>query len=171
MIKYLLVGTASVFLAACSSFNLPQSPQLDSKRQWVVMPFNNYSGSSFASEQAEEIVVSALKKENVNVKIYEVETLNTLDTILDPRLKTNAANNWLAQQQVDYIIKASVAEWKYKEGLDSEPSIGITLKILNANNNQVIWQGTGAGSGWGRENLAQTGMDVINEIVDELDIK
>lgn len=170
MIKYLLVGVSALLLAACSSYNLPDSPKLDSKKQWVVMPFNNYSGSAFASEQAEEIVASVFKEEDVNIKIYQVSGLNSLDTVLDPSLKTKAAQKWLVDQQADYIVTASVAEWKYKSGLDAEPSVGITIKIIDANNNEVLWQGTGAGSGWGRENLAQTGMEVISEIVEELDL-
>lgn len=170
MIKYLLLGASVLMLTACSSYNLPDSPELQSKKKWVVMPFNNYSGSAFASEQAEEIVASVFKEEDVNIKIYQVSDLNALDTVLDPSLKVKAAKKWLAKQEVDYIVTASVAEWKYKGGLDAEPSVGITLKILDASNNEVLWQGTGAGSGWGRDNLAQTGMEVISEIVEELDI-
>lgn len=170
MIKHLILGASVLMLAACSSYNLPESPKLDSKKQWVVMPFNNYSGSAFASEQAEEITTSVFKEEEVNIKIYQVSDLNALDIVLDPSIKTKAANKWLVNQKADYIVSASVAEWKYKSGLDSEPSVGITIKIIDAKTNQLLWQGTGAGSGWGRENLAQTGMEVISEIIEELDI-
>ncbi|MDO7084905.1 DUF4136 domain-containing protein [Pseudocolwellia sp. AS88] len=170
MIKYLLVGASALVLAACSSYNLPDSPKLDSKKQWVVMPFNNYSGAAFASEQAEEITTSVFKEEEVNIKIYQVSDLNLLDTVLDPSIKTTAAKKWLADQKADYIVTASVAEWKYKSGLDSEPSVAITLKITDAKTNTLLWQGTGAGNGWGRENLAQTGMEVISEMVEELDL-
>ena len=170
MIKYLLVGASALMLAACSSYNFPDSPELESKKQWVVMPFNNYSGSAFASEQAEEIVVSVLKSEDVNIKIYKVSDLNTLDSVLDPSLKIKAAQKWLANQDADYIVTASVAEWKYKSGLDADPSVGIILKVLDASNNEVLWQGTHVKSGWGRDSLALVGMDVVSEIVDELDI-
>ncbi|WP_426357200.1 hypothetical protein ACPUVO_12050 [Pseudocolwellia sp. HL-MZ19] len=170
MIKYLLVGASALMLAACSSYNLPDSPKLDSKKQWVVMPFNNYSGSAFASEQAEEITTSVFKEEDVNIKIYEVTDLNLLDIVLDPSIKSKAAKAWLVGQKADYIVTASVAEWKYKSGLDAEPSVGITLKITDAKTNTLLWQGTGAGNGWGRENLAQTGMEVISEMVEELDL-
>ena len=82
-----------------------------------------------------------------------------------------AAKKWLNQQNADYIVTASVSEWRYKSGLDAEPAVGITLKIIEVSTNKVLWQGTGARSGWGRENLAQTGMEVISEIIEELDIK
>ncbi len=170
MFRYLVAGVAAVVLSACSSYNLPDSPALSAGKQWVVMPFSNFSGSAFASEQAEEIAASVLKEEEVNVKLYQVTDINALDTVLDPSIKSKAAQKWLSNQGADYILTASVAEWRYKSGLDAEPAVGITLKVIDAKTNQVLWQGTGARSGWGRENLAQTGMEVISEIIDELDI-
>lgn len=169
MFKYLVAGMTAVVLSACSSYNLPDSPTLSSGKQWVVMPFNNFSGSAFASEQAEEIAATVLKEEDVNVKLYQVAGISALDMVLDPSIKAKAAQKWLANQNVDYILTASVSEWKYKSGLDAEPAVGITLKVIDATTNEVLWQGTGARTGWGRENLAQTGMEVISEIVEELD--
>ena len=171
MFKYLLVGFTAVALSACSSYHLPESPELLASKQWVVMPFNNFSGSAFASEQAEEITASVLKEEEINVTLYQVENINALDSVLDPSIKAMAAKKWLNQQNADYIVTASVSEWRYKSGLDAEPAVGITLKIIEVSTNKVLWQGTGARSGWGRENLAQTGMEVISEIIEELDIK
>jgi TolB-like protein len=170
MFKYLLAGFTAVALSACSSYNLPDSPELSASKQWVVMPFSNFSGAAFASEQAEEITASILKEENVNVTLYQVTDVNALDTVLDPSIKVKSAQKWLSKQGADYIVTASVSEWRYKSGLDAEPAVGITLKIVEASTNKVLWQGTGARTGWGRENLAQTGMDVIGEIIEELDL-
>jgi len=170
MFKYLVAGMTAVILSACSSYNLPDSPLLSADKLWVVMPFNNFSGSAFASEQAEEIAVSVLKEEDVNVSLYKVSNINALDTVLDPSIKVKAAQQWLAKQSADYILTASVSEWRYKSGLDAEPAVGITLKVIDARTQKVLWQGTGARSGWGRENLAQTGMDVISDMIDELDL-
>lgn len=170
MFKYLITGFIAASLSACSSYNLPDSPELIANKKWVVMPFNNFSGAAFASEKAEEITASILKEEKVNVTLYQVTAINALDTVLDPSIKTTAAQKWLETQNANYIVTASVSEWKYKSGLDSEPAVGITLKILDASTSEVLWQGTGARTGWGRENLAQTGMEVISEIVEELDL-
>lgn len=165
MMKSITLFFTLIFLGACSSYNIPDSPLFSSEQQWVIMPFYNYSGTPLAAEQAEEILGSVLADAGVHTTMYQVSNLNSLDSILEPSLKLNSAIKWLDIQKADYIITGSISEWRYKSGLDAEPSVGITLKVKNAATNKVLWQATGARSGWGRENLAHTGMNVLNQLV------
>ena len=158
-------------LTGCSTYNIPDSPQFSQDHQWIVMPFNNYSTTPLAAEQAEAMVASVIQSEGVSVTMYEVSTENTLESILDSSIKTKAAKQWLFTQPASYTVSGSITEWRYKNGLDAEPVVGVTMTITDSLTNQVIWRATGALSGWGRESLAQTGLEVFEKLISDLDIE
>ena len=171
MIKIFTVIMTLVLLAGCSTYNIPQSPSFTTQQQWVIMPFDNYSGSPMASQQAEEIIASVLQTQGIKLTMYHTPDLNSIDAMINPSIKQQAAQQWLAQQQPSYIVTGSISEWRYKNGLDAEPSVGLTLKIIDPSNQQVIWRATGARSGWGRENLSQTASKVFSQIVDQMNLE
>lgn len=59
-------------------------------------------------------------------------------------------------------------EWRYKSGLDGEPAVGITLEIRNADDNRVVWSGTSARTGWGRESLSVAAHKVLDELANAM---
>ena len=66
------------------------------------------------------------------------------------------------------MVSGSVEEWQYKNGLDGEPAVGISLRVLQASNGQVLWSKSGARAGWSRESLAGTAQQVLDKLVGAL---
>jgi hypothetical protein len=44
----------------------------------------------------------------------------------------------------------------------------VTLEIRNADDNRVIWSGTAARTGWGREGLSVAAHKVLDELADAM---
>jgi polysaccharide biosynthesis protein PelC len=61
-------------------------------------------------------------------------------------------------------------EWRYKVGIDGEPAVGLTLKIIDLSNGRVLWSATGAKSGWSREALASVAQSLILNMVNTLNL-
>ena len=59
-------------------------------------------------------------------------------------------------------------EWQYKNGLDGEPAVGISLRVLDAKSGTVLWSKSGARAGWSRESLAGNAQTVIDKLVGAL---
>lgn len=171
MRNFSVVIITMCLLVSCSSYHIPESPKLSINKTWILMPFNNLSGAPLAAEQVEELIATVLEIEGIKLKMYQATEINAINNALDPGLRLKKAKEWALDQSATYIVTGSISEWRYKSGLDAEPSVGIILKVLNGKNNEVLWRATGARSGWGRENLALTGMKVLDELVDGLTLE
>ena len=67
-------------------------------------------------------------------------------------------------------MSGSVEEWQYKNGLDGEPAVGLSLRVLDARTGQVLWSNSGARAGWSRESLAGSAQKVLNTLIGDLRI-
>ncbi|MCM0290554.1 hypothetical protein FCG81_18730, partial [Pseudomonas aeruginosa] len=59
-------------------------------------------------------------------------------------------------------------EWQYKNGLDGEPAVGVSLQVLEPASGRVLWSTSGARAGWSRESLAGAAQKVLRELVGDL---
>ncbi|MNP78015.1 hypothetical protein D3C76_1755480 [compost metagenome] len=66
------------------------------------------------------------------------------------------------------MLTGSVEEWQYKSGLDGEPAVGISLRVVEVSSGRVLWSKSGARAGWSRESLAGTAQQVIETLVSAL---
>ena len=87
------------------------------------------------------------------------------------KLISSGAMDWARQQKLDYVVAGSVEEWQYKNGLDGEPAVGISLQVLRPSSGQVLWSSSGARAGWSRESLSGAAQKVLDELVGELEIE
>ncbi|WP_434361668.1 hypothetical protein NF212_24740 [Parasalinivibrio latis] len=170
MKRLLLVSTLLV-LSACSSYQMQESPKFESDAHWAIMPFKNLSGTPLAGQKAEQMLATALSAKGISVSVYPNADSHSLESILDPQSVEKKAQEWLKSQRAEYVITGSVEEWQYKTGLDSEPTVGISLKVIANPGSTTLWRATGTRTGWGREGLAQTGLDVITGLVDEINVQ
>ena len=91
--------------------------------------------------------------------------------LIDDRERLAAALDWARQQRLDYVLSGSVEEWQYKNGLDGEPAVGISLRVLEPATGRVLWSNSGARAGWSRESLAGSAQKVIDKLVDDLQLQ
>lgn len=169
--KQTVILASILSLTACSAYNVPGSPPLGVSATWAIMPMENNSNTPLAAEKVEQILSTQLYTRGINAVMYPKQELNDLTDILDSKAKDKHAREWLKTLPVDYIITGSVEEWHYKSGLDGEPAVGLTLEVKDANGSTTLWRASGSRGGWGRESVSGTGIIVIEELLDGLNIE
>ncbi len=157
-----------LLLTACSTKSVQQSQPLDVKGLWVVMPMANNSNTPMAAFKAENMLAAQLRAKGLKVTHYPHQNVEELADILDSNARFNKAADWLMEQDAAYVVQGAVEEWRYKSGLDGEPVVGLTLLLTQTSDNQVIWSGAGARSGWGRESVSGVAIKVVGELLDSL---
>ena len=105
-------------------------------------------------------------KGSENVTLYLPDDRNPLLYESSERQQTALAT--ARNDGADYLFTGTVEEWRYKSGLDGEPAVGITLEIRNADDNRVVWSGTSARTGWGRESLSVAAHKVLDELANAM---
>ena len=78
------------------------------------------------------------------------------------------AKQWARENGSRYGITGEVQEWAYKNGLDNDPSIGMSLKFVDLETDQILWTATGTRTGWGFSNLSSTADKTISELLSEV---
>jgi TolB-like protein len=94
------------------------------------------------------------------------------DSLFEPteRKVTEEAQKWAKEQGVRYAVLGSIEEWRYKVGIDGEPAVGVTLKVLDLSSGRVLWSASGAKSGWSREALSAVGQTLLSNLLSSLQL-
>lgn len=166
-IRCLSLALAALLVAGCSSFTGKSSPALPRTAHWGVLPIVNYSQTPQAGERSEQILLSVLSSRGLQPQVYSSVALGE-QALLDDNERLNGALDWARQQKLDYLVTGSVEEWQYKNGLDGEPAVGISLRVLEAGSGKVLWSNSGARAGWSRESVSATAQQVLDKLVGDL---
>lgn len=134
---------------------------------WVVLPFRNHSQTPLAAERAEWLVVSAMRAGNMTAlsKIVEAQAGDGPFPLVDDSQRYELALSRAKASGFKYGISGSVEEWRYKSGLDGEPAVGMTLRVVDIESGATAWSASGARSGWSRESLTGNAQKVIAKLV------
>ena len=158
-----------LIVAGCSTQTAQQSVNVDRGDLWLLLPITNFDQAPQAGERAERILASHLRIHGISQLIeYPAEGDSGQFPMLDDRVRYQKAQQWAQQQTARYWITGSVSEWRYKNGLDGEPAVGITLRLIDANSQAVIWTATGAKTGWGQQSVAHVANELIQELTESL---
>lgn len=158
-------------LTSCASYQVNESPPVDTQARWVIMPIINHSTTPMAGQQAEQIMSSILFNLGVKPDIYPREKMSDFASVLDERVKLETAQAWLQTQSFDYVITGTIQEWHYKTGLDGEPAVGVTLELIAVETGEVLWKSSGSRAGWGRESVSSAAHTVIENMLNGLTLK
>lgn len=169
-ISYFIGVLGCMWLSACSSVQHSNTGVLELNAKWAMLPIANYTDVPQVGLRAETIAENELRARKLNNLQHYPPQLNN-DTLFDPaeRKVVLEALRWARAQGVRYVLTGSVDEWRYKVGIDGEPSVGMTLQVLDLeNSNAVLWSASGAKSGWGRDALSAVARDLISELLGTL---
>ncbi|CAD5108740.1 penicillin-binding protein activator LpoB [Zestomonas carbonaria] len=169
-IRCLTLAVIALFVAGCSSFTSESGSALPRTAAWGLAPLVNYSQAPQAGERAEQILLSVLAEEGVRPRLYPAPVQKDL-LLQDDRDRQYQALAWARQQKLAYVVTGSVEEWQYKNGLDGEPAVGISLQVLEPDTGRVVWSTSGARAGWSRESLAGAAQKVLRELVGDLNLE
>ena len=170
IIRCLTLVVIAALATGCSSFPRESGQTLPRTAAWGVAPLVNYAQTPQAGERAEQILISILAEEGVRPLMYPQAPRQDL-LLQDDRERQIQALDWARQQRLAYVITGSVEEWQYKNGLDGEPAVGVSLQVLEPATGRVVWSSSGARAGWSRESLAGAAQRVLRELVGNLDFE
>ncbi len=160
---------ASTLLTACETMTASKTVAVSTGEQWALLPIQNLSQTPLAGNRAKALVETHLRAHGVrNIEIYEAAPDQSLIALLDDAGQLEAAKKWAKEQGYAYGVTGNVQEWQYKNGLDNEPSVGLTLKFINLINDEVMWVASASRTGWGYNNLSNVASKTIEEILSEV---
>jgi TolB-like protein len=169
-ILFFILATMPVFfLPGCSVYKIQESESFSSSETWLMLPFLNHSDTPEAGKRAADIAATLMRSKGISqvVENYTLDNSNVLSD-LDQQKKLQEAITWGQQKKYRYGISGSVQEWRYKSGLDSEPAVGVTLKVIDLNNAKVLWSASGSKTGWGRDSVSGAGHELMQVLIDAL---
>ena len=118
----------------------------------------------------ESLVLSALRANgmhNISSVTFDIPATNNIP-LLDDGTRYNKGLEVARSQGADYGVTGAVEEWRYKTGLDGEPAVGLSLRIVDLQSGAVVWSSSAARSGWSRESLTGNGQKVIGILMSEM---
>ncbi len=168
IIRCLLMALCLGLLGGCSSLSSQQDSQpipLDGKL--AVLPLVNLSQTPQAGDQAASILSAILRSRGATgVQLYLPEDANPL--LYESQARQQEAMDLASTDGAEFLFTGTVEEWRYKNGLDGEPAVGVTLEVRRAGADDIVWSGTAARSGWGREGLGVAGRKLLESLVDAM---
>ncbi len=158
----------TVTAVGCSVQHTQEGATLDPSKRWVLLPVVNDSQTPRAGQRVEAMVATLLRRRGVDLAVYPPRPQRSGLPDFDDAGRYQRALEWARGQDFDYAVTGSVAEWRYKSGLDGEPAVGLTLRVVALPDERPVWQSSGARSGWGRSSLAGTGQRVAAQLLEQL---
>lgn len=142
-----------------------QAPAILPDDSIVMLPFLNRSETPLAGERAEAIALSVLREKGVSqLQLYQPQPEPNGLPVLDDVKRLSDATDQAIERGMRYAIAGSVEEWRYKAGLDGEPAVGLSMRLVDLSSGEILWSGSAARSGWSRESLSGTAHKVLEEL-------
>lgn len=159
---------APLFAGSCSVKQAHRAGQINQDAKWALIPVRNYSITPRAGEKAESIIITALLSRGVDLVVYP--HTKGAETLLDIEEQTRyeQALAWAREGGYEYALTGSVEEYRYKIGLDGEPVVGVSIRLIDVKTEKIVISASGSRTGWGRASLSGTAHRLVNELVSEM---
>ena len=164
MRKAIFLFIIYVFFVSCSSVYNVQHSKIKKENSFVVIPFKNNTETPLAGLRASSIVKGVLSSKGFNIK-------DIFTDIPDRDLTDREIKSLLQESKnkgIRYAVVGDVNEWRYKTGIDGEPAVSLSIRIIDLETGETVWIGTGSKSGWGHQSLGVVAQDLINDILDKI---
>ncbi|HEU0195630.1 MAG TPA: hypothetical protein VFQ88_00265 [Nevskiaceae bacterium] len=164
---------AALSLSACSTAtDVQHTASFPAQARWALLPIVNDAQAPLAGQRAESIASALLRKRGVTgLTHYPLSDENLALPELNDARRLQRALKWARNQGFQYGLSGNVTEWGYKTGLDGEPAVGVTLKVIDITTGQVLWSASGARSGWGYNSLAGTAQVLLDKLIAHLPLR
>jgi hypothetical protein len=173
LVRLVLLASLLLVAAACSSTmtRVQRSASLRSGARWVMLPVSNYSETPQAGERVESMLETLLRKGGVN-QLDRYPPIKEDDThlVVSDRQRYEDSLGWARQQRFDYAVSGSVEEWRYKSGIEGEPAVGLSVRIVDLKTDRVLWSGSGARTGGAGDNASGTALTILGTLLAEMSL-
>ena len=148
-LRSMLLVAAVALLAACTTVNVQPPPNIDWAAPWALLPISNHTETPQAGLRAEAIIESLVRSRGVSdLRRYPASLVNESLFEANERKAVDQATAWARSERLRYGLTGTVDEWRYKVGVDGEPAVGITLKLIDLQSGAVVWTAAGSKTGW-----------------------
>ena len=154
----------SVFIFSCSSVYNVQHSKIKKEDSFVVIPFKNNTETPLAGLRASSIVKGVLGSRGYNIR--DIFTDIPERDLTDREIKSLLQES--KNKGIRYAVVGDVNEWRYKTGIDGEPAVSLSMRIIDLETGKIVWVATGSKSGWGHQSLGVVAQDLINDILDKV---
>jgi TolB-like protein len=161
ILSFLMILSA-VGITACSTPEVVVSkpfPYIDdqdrSSVSITVFAFENYTDTPQAGKRAANLLEGLL-----SAKGYT--TLKQVD-IKERSLSEKRA---LARRlNSRFLLIGGLSEWRYKTGIDGEPAVSLSVKLVDVKNGSTVWSATGSDNSWGNASIGTTAQKLLAQMI------
>lgn len=157
-----------LLLGGCAVTDVHRSAPLDANDSWALLPLANHSETPLAGHKAEATLMTLLHRNGITSLSQAPRNQDIGLLALHDDRDYREALAWAQQQGARYAITGSVDEWHYKAGLDGEPAIGISLRVVDVDSGDTLWSASGARTGWGFSSTSSVAQKLIAKLVGHL---
>lgn len=156
--------------SGCSSMQVQKTPTADLRplhqNRVAVIPFYNYTQTPMAGYSAASIACTLLQSHGYRAKAIGLhpKSGDLLDENMPDRMQLIAK---LQKEGYPFILTGEVTEWRYKTGIDAEPVVGITVKIIDSASRHVLYSATGSRASLSQSSLALSAQKILNRLLPE----
>lgn len=163
MIKnFILLFTFMFF--GCSSIVNKSETTLPKNEKYAISSFWNYTDTDMAGFRASTIVEGVIS--NKDIKLYSlIGGANKIKNIKNKESFISQKKEEARKVGASYLITGDVQEWRYKTGIDGEPVVSYTVKIVDLRNNQTVFNAVGAKSGWGHKSIGVIAQEIAESLI------
>jgi len=163
MLKLLTISF-TLFFMACSSMVHKENIQLPHNKIYAIGSFWNYTQTPMAGLKTASIVEAVLSKENLSlISLVDGSEEKSLKQSKTAFLKEQTQK--AKQLKANYLITGEVQEWRYKTGIDGEPVVSYSIKIIELKSGNVVFNSVGAKSGWGNKSIGVVAQEIASELI------
>ncbi len=156
-------------LAGCATVVSSSAPVLAKGDKIAILPIVNLTQTPQAGARVEAIAESLLLANGAyGVKRYQGDA--NRDALFQPidEGTVQQASAVARAQGMKFALTGSVQEWRYKVGVDGEPAVGVSLKLINLETGEVVWNAAGNKTGWSRSSVSGVGQDLLRSLLSPL---
>ncbi len=156
------------FFGGCVVIEHSMQPSIEAHASWVLLPIVNHTATPQAGRRAEAITEALLYSQGVGqLRRYPSQLQDESFLLGSDNKLYEAALKWAKEQGARYAMTGTVDEWRYKVGIDGEPAVGMTLRLLDLQSDQVVWSAVGGQTGWSREAVSAVAQKLIKRLLDQ----
>ena len=164
------VWTSSVCLlmaiSGCAVMDHAPSQVFDQEETLALLPMVNYTETPQAGRRAEGITEVLLYSRGLyNLQRYPAQLLQKTSPFASDEQLLEEAIQWAKTQQFRYALTGTVDEWRYKVGIDGEPAVGVSFRLIDLKADTVVWSAVGGQSGWSREAVSAVAQKLIKKLL------
>lgn len=142
------------------------------RARWVMVPFANHSETPQAGERAEAMLATVLRSRGLpSLDAYGgSQKEDEARLVASDQQRFEEAMSWARTQKYEYAVAGSIEEWRYKAGVDAEPAVGVSVRVIEVANGRVVWSSSGSKTGGGGDSVSGTALKLIDAMVKDLEL-